>query len=193
MQDRRQSIGFLAIVLLVLGSFLPLVSLPIVGTLNYWSSLGSGGNGGMADGVFILGAAIFAAILLLTKKYQALILPAFGAAIVTTIDLAHVINVVDDTKARLADTLKGNPFAGLALGLANSIQIQWGWVVLYLGAILLAYVAIKSMGTAANSASQGPADDEADVVEAASKHSEPKDGEWWEPSEEEPKEKQADS
>ena len=126
---------------------MPLISLPIVGTLNYWSTLGTNANGGgFADGVFILGAALIATVLTIAKKYQALIIAAFGAIVVTSIDLANVVNVVNESKASIADKLQGNPFAGLAIGLANSIQVQWGWAVLYLGAAVLAYVAIKSMG-----------------------------------------------
>jgi hypothetical protein len=46
-------------------------------------------------------------------------------------------------KAQMDDQLTGNPFRGLADMAYNSIQMQWGWAVLLLGAGLVTYAGWK--------------------------------------------------
>jgi uncharacterized membrane protein YczE len=48
-----------------------------------------------------------------------------------------IIQVVNDAQSELTDSLTGNPFAGLAEGLMASVQLQWGWMLLFLGSIAI--------------------------------------------------------
>jgi hypothetical protein len=60
---KRQRIGGLGSLMLILGAFAPLVSMPIVGNVSYF-------NNGSGDGMFILAAALLSLLILYRKKYQ---------------------------------------------------------------------------------------------------------------------------
>ncbi len=136
MQEKRQLYGYIASGVLAVGTLVPLVSLPIVGSLNYLGNLPVGiQSSGLRDGVFILTFAGAAAILAGFKKFKLILIPAIAALLLTSITLVGLIAKIAELRSNLVDSLAGNPFAGLATGLFDSIQFQWGWFVLYLGSV----------------------------------------------------------
>ncbi len=143
MQDKRQLFAYISAAFLAFGTLVPLVSLPIVGTINYLGSLSMGAQSTtVGDGVFILVFAGVAVLLTVLKKYKWLLLPGIAAAVLSSVTLIGLIAKINEMRAQLDADLEGNPFAGLATGLLSSVQIQWGWVVLYLGAAGLILVAL---------------------------------------------------
>lgn len=128
--DRQKVLGFSGSAVLALGTFMPIVNLPIVGSVNYF-------NNGQGDGVFILLLAAAAAILTGVSRIKLLWIPGVLSSILLLVTLTKFIQVISEAKSKLDDSLAGNPFAGLATGLMNSIQLQWGWMFLFLGAIAL--------------------------------------------------------
>lgn len=128
--DRQKVLGFSGSAVLALGTFMPIVNMPIVGSVNYF-------NNGQGDGVFILLLAVAAAVLTGIGKIKFLWIPGALSSVLLVVTLAKFIQVISDAKSQLSDSLEGNPFAGLATGLMNSIQLQWGWMFLFLGAISL--------------------------------------------------------
>ncbi len=116
--------------MLVLGAFMPVVSLPIVGSLNYL-------NNGEGDGVFIVVLGILAAALALGGQLRFVWIPGAISAVLILITLTRLLQVVNEAKASMEAELAGNPFAGLAEGLLNTVQLQWGWVFLLVGSVLV--------------------------------------------------------
>ncbi len=136
MQDQRQLFGYIASGLLAFATFLPIATMPIVGSLNYFSN-------GKGDGVFVLLAALAAGVLVALKKYKLVLIPAGIAIAVTLFTLINLSIKINELKAGLGESLEGNPFAELAQGLAASVQLEWGWFVLILAEVALVLVALN--------------------------------------------------
>lgn len=132
--DRRKIIGFVGAGLLALGTFLPVVSLPIVGSMNYFANA-------QGDGTIVLVIAAISAALTAISRYKWLWVTAGGAAVILTVFVVRFLNVMNDAQNALAEDLAGNPFAGLAEGLIGSAQLELGVFVMYAGAILLGIAA----------------------------------------------------
>lgn len=65
------------------------------------------------------------------------------------ITLTKIVSQLAEARAKLDQSMKGNPFEGLAEVMANSVGLGWGWVLLFggaLGVIVLALVAPRTMG-----------------------------------------------
>jgi hypothetical protein len=136
MQDQRQLFGYIASGVLALATFLPIATLPLVGSLNYFSN-------GQGDGVFVLLAAIAAGLLVALKKYKFVLIPAGIAAAVTLYTLISLMIRINELQASLGSDLEGNPFAGLAEGLAASVRLEWGWIILILAEVALVLIALN--------------------------------------------------
>lgn len=128
--ETKKLLGLSGAALLVLGAFMPIVSLPIIGSLNYL-------NNGQGDGIFVILLAIVAVALTLSGNYKFVWIPGAISAALILFTLIRLMQVVSEARANLESELAGNPFAGLAEGLLNTVQLQWGWVVLALGSILV--------------------------------------------------------
>ncbi|NBR77653.1 MAG: hypothetical protein EBT76_02505 [Microbacteriaceae bacterium] len=61
MTDRRQLFGLLGSGLLILGTFVPLISVPLLGTMNYFAN-------GKGDGIFIIGYSALALLFTATNS-----------------------------------------------------------------------------------------------------------------------------
>jgi len=128
--NRKQTFGLLGSVLLFFGVFTPIISVPIVGSVNYFQN-------GKGDGVIVLIFALISFALVLAKKYAGLWITGVGslALIVFTLVNFHIrmSQIQDDMESKLA----GNPFRGIADVAMQSVQLQWGWAILAIGAALL--------------------------------------------------------
>lgn len=113
-------------VLLFVGVFTPLISLPIVGSINYFQN-------GKGDGIFILVLAVVSLILALTNCYEGLWITAGGSLAVLTFTFVQFQMTRQQILSVMDKDLSGNPFAGLARLAVDSVQIQWGWALLLVG------------------------------------------------------------
>jgi HEAT repeat protein len=109
--------------LLLLGVFLPLVSVPILGNINYIRS-------GHGDGILVLILIAVSAFLALARQYRALWAAGLACLSVMAFTFANL-------QIRLAE-LPGKE-AEFAREL---VQLQWGWAVLLMGAILVVAAAV---------------------------------------------------
>jgi hypothetical protein len=128
--NTKKVLGFSGAAVMALGTFMPIVSLPIVGSINYF-------NNGQGDGLFIIIFSAVAAALAGFGLYKFLWLPGAVSSVLLLVTLSRFIQVMNEAKAKLSDSLEGNPFAGLATGLMNSVQLQFGWMFLFLGSLAL--------------------------------------------------------
>ena len=125
-------IGFGAAGLMGLGAFLPLIHLPIVGTVNYF-------HNARGDGSVLLALAVVCAIGFFLRSYWLSLLGSGLAAIMFGVDMWDMMTRLSETKEKMSSTLADNPFRGFAESLAESMQIDVGAYVIGLG-ILLAIV-----------------------------------------------------
>ena len=128
--NTQKILGLSGSAVLALGAFVPIVSLPIIGSINYF-------NNGQGDGIFIVLLAAVAAVLAFLGQYKFLWIPGAASLVLLVITLTRFIQLVNDAQSELTDSLAGNPFAGLAEGLMASVQLQWGWMLLFLGSVVI--------------------------------------------------------
>ncbi|MEF9956548.1 MAG: hypothetical protein RSA22_11555 [Acinetobacter sp.] len=128
--SKQQLVGFVGALVLLIAVFMPVISVPILGNINLI-------NNGKGDGYIICGLAILSIILVFFKKIRLLWLTSGLSLIIVIYYFYKITSKISETKAELAKHLKGNPFGGLAEAMMSSVQLQFGWVFLFLGCIIL--------------------------------------------------------
>ena len=121
--ERKQLLGLIGSITLFVGVFMPIVSIPLVGNINYFQN-------GEGDGVIVLVLALISLILVLVKKFKGLGATGLASLIV----MGFTFYFFQKKLSQMETELEGNPFSGLAM---QSIQLQWGWAILVVGAGLL--------------------------------------------------------
>lgn len=116
--------------LLAIGVFLPLVRVPKMGTLNYF-------NNGSGDGVIVLVLAGIAIALALFDRVKHVVWP--GIACLGLIGLAffRLQSRLSEIGSGARRELGDNPFGGVAEAATRAIQMEYGWAILGLGAIMV--------------------------------------------------------
>ena len=133
----KQILGLIGSIILFVGVFTPIVSIPIMGNMNYFQN-------GKGDGTIVLLLAVVSLILVLAKKYRGLWFTGLGSMAVMAFTFINFQMKMSDTKTQMESELAGNPFRGLADMAMQSVQLQWGWAFLIVGAALvIASAAIK--------------------------------------------------
>ena len=134
--DVRFLLGLLGSILLAVGVFLPIVRFPILGSVNYLRT-------GDGEGAVVLVLAALSVLAVTKRVYRCLWLlsvTAFGALGLTSMSFRSWLSDIKDP-LNTTEMAELGPFRGLAEGLnniaINMIQIEWGWVVLVSGAVLL--------------------------------------------------------
>jgi hypothetical protein len=136
--ENRQLFGIIGSLLLFVGVFAPIVSVPIMGNINYFQN-------GKGDGSFILVLAIISFVLILTRNYRGLWFTSIGVLIVMLLTFVNFHSKMNELKTQLNGGSSGtNLFQGLADMAMQSVQLQWGWALLLAGLALL--VAAAAMG-----------------------------------------------
>lgn len=135
MKDKKQIIGIIGSIILFVGVFMPIVSVPIMGSINYFQN-------GKGDGIFIIGLALASLVLTLTKRYKWLWLTGMGSLGVMIYTYINFQAKVSDLTSQMNTELADNPFKELATTAVQSVQIQWGVAVLIVGAALLIVASI---------------------------------------------------
>ena len=112
-------LGLVGSVVLILGVFMPIVRVPIFGSMNYV-------NNGKGDGVIVLLFALVSLFLVMRNEYQWLFLTGFGVLGTMALTFINISKVLAKTNA----------------GVKMFVQFDWAWGVLLLGAIMLITAAI---------------------------------------------------
>jgi len=128
--NQKQLLGIIGSAILFVGVFTPIVSAPFVGGLNYFQN-------GKGDGTIILALALISLVLALLKKYKGLWFTGIGSAVVLLFTFIMFQIRVSEMQSEMDRQLAGNPFADIAKSMAGSVQLQWGWALLVVGAVLL--------------------------------------------------------
>jgi hypothetical protein len=122
-----------AAVVMALGAFCPIVRFPIVGSINYVMD-------GRGDGVFIIGCSAAIIALVVTGYRRTTGIVAAGALFLMLTTMVQVAVKLSEAQASLAKD-KG-PFSGLSTLIANSVGLEWGWVLLIGGALSVIVLAM---------------------------------------------------
>jgi len=128
--ETRQTVGLLGSLLLFLGVFAPIVSVPIIGSQNYFQN-------GSGDGVVIAILALLSVVTVFTRRYRALWwtgLASLGVLVFTFVTFQMKLSQL---KQQMNTELADNPFKGLADVAVQSVQLQWGWAILVVGVVLV--------------------------------------------------------
>jgi hypothetical protein len=133
-----KTLGFAGCGALAAGLFMPVLSIPIVGNVTMMAQ----GTNWTAIALLVL--AGLGAFLLLKERDAELLWPGGVACAVLLYVFGRLQWQLTTTRAQMEEALKGNPFAEIAKASLGGIQIQWGWIVLALGAGLMVYAALQA-------------------------------------------------
>lgn len=131
---QRQLVAIAGAALLLLGIFAPIVTLPLVGSVNYF-------HNGKGDGSIIGALAVATVYFAITRKYKRLWWTGLGAAGVMLFTFIAFQLRISELKSSMEKDLAGNPFRGLADMAVGSIQLSWGWVILVFGIACVLFAA----------------------------------------------------
>ena len=132
----RMLLAIFAVLLLLLGTFTPIVSFPFVGDVDFFRA-------GYADGYVLLILTALSLALAVTGRWKQVLVPALGSLAVVLWTFLGVQDTVADARSGSAAALAGNPHEGLAASVIQSIQWEWGWLLLFAGSGLLVYSAAR--------------------------------------------------
>jgi hypothetical protein len=135
--NTKQLLGFFGSLVIIIGVFAPVVSIPIIGSTNFYQN-------DKVEGILILILAAASVVLALRKIYKGLWFTGIGSFILSLISFIRLQMKLSDIKSKMGSELSGNPLKGLVDLAAQSVQLQWGWALLFAGAaLIIAGAAIK--------------------------------------------------
>jgi len=132
----RMLLAVTAAVILVIGTFTPMVSVPFIGGIDYFRE-------GYGDGYILLIMAGLSAALAVTGRWKQVLVPALGSLAAILWTFLGVQDTIAQARSGAPAELTGNPHEGLAASVMASIQWEWGWVLLFAGSGLLVYSAAR--------------------------------------------------
>jgi len=122
---------------MALGAFCPIVRFPVVGPI-------INKMGGRGDGIYIVGCSAAIVALIVTGYRRTTGLLAAGALFVMMMAVIQFEAKIGKAQADLAKD--SGPFSGLTTILANSIGLEWGWLLLIGGALAIVILALLAPG-----------------------------------------------
>ncbi len=123
-------LGVVGAIILVLGVFAPIVSVPIVGSINLF-------HNGEGDGVPIFIFAGLTFLFIIINRLKFLWYTGFASIAILAYDFYAFKTKMNEVTTDMEKDLAGNPFRGFADMAMASVQIQWGWGVLLLGSVII--------------------------------------------------------
>ena len=132
----RQTLAVTAALLLAIGTFAPIVSFPFVGDVDFFRE-------GYGDGYILLIMTGVSLALAVTGRWKQVLVPALGSLAVILWTFLGVQDTILQARSGASAELAGNPHDGLAASVMQSIQWEWGWLVLFAASGLLVYSAAR--------------------------------------------------
>jgi hypothetical protein len=134
----NRNLAFLGAALLLVGLFTPIVTFPLVGSVNLFN------NGSNVIAIMVMGLAAVSAALVAKERLGDVIWPGIAASGLLLYVFVRLQYVLSQMRENVRTELQGNPFAGIAQSALGSIQLQWGWLVLAAGAGLVVYLGFQA-------------------------------------------------
>jgi hypothetical protein len=108
-----------------------------MGDINYFRN-------GEGDGTIVLILAVISFILVLAKNYKGLWFTGISSLGIMLFTFMNFQSKMSEAKSDMESELAGNQFRGLVDMAMQSVQLQWGWALLIVGAALvIASAAVK--------------------------------------------------
>jgi hypothetical protein len=117
MKISRQALGIGGAAMLFLAVFAPLVSLPFVGSINYFQN-------DKGDGVIVMVLAVSVLALAAFRRFRAMLIPAALSLILVVVTFVDIQMKIADLHAKLNTDLAGNPFKSLGDVALASVHMQ---------------------------------------------------------------------
>ena len=145
----KKILALVGVAVLVVGLFLPIMSLPIVGSVNMLLP-----GGGIGDGIFILVFALVGGGLAMVGQVRHVVWPALCALAFTAWKFFQLKGAVDSGRDQIAAQTGGADFEA-AFGV---MQINYlGWAVLFIGGVILLVAGVTAWTGARAAAAPPPA------------------------------------
>jgi hypothetical protein len=106
------------------------VTVPFLGGQNYFQN-------GAGDGSIVLVLAAIGFLLIWKNRFRELFFTAGLSSLVCIYTFITLLTRLNELRDKMHSELRDNPFGGLADAAMQSVQIQWGWILLIGGAITL--------------------------------------------------------
>ncbi|MCW3169021.1 hypothetical protein OMO38_10845 [Chryseobacterium sp. 09-1422] len=126
-----KNIQLVGLILVVVGSFLPLVHVPIIGNWNYWQV-----DHSLAFACWIFSAIALFGILNNSQKITKI----FGILLILLF-----IFTIFATKYQAFSYFSFLPFKSWTETLAATVKLKWGWAVEFLGALIMLFATKKKI------------------------------------------------
>lgn len=130
--NKKLILGMSGSALLFIGVFLPILSAPIVGSANYFQNE-------KGYGAIIIALSAVSAIAVGFKVYKVLYLTGFASLGLILYSFMEAVNGIHNMKAQAQASLKNNLFKGLGDAMLQSIHFEYGWAILFIGALLVVF------------------------------------------------------
>ena len=125
-----RDIGLFGALALCIGVFCPLLSSPLFGSIDLFQN-------GSGDGVIVVLLSFISVVMILLDKNRHLYWTGGASLALIIIDFLKMKREFDGMHDRVSGQLAGNPFRGLADLALGSIKFEWGWFLLFGGALAL--------------------------------------------------------
>lgn len=129
----HQGLGLAGSILLMLGVFLPVMTMPIMGGVDYFQN-------GKGDGVIVLILGVVSLTLAFTPAFRGMILTGLGALAVLIFSFVTLLQRLEDMRAQMS--AKGGLGSKIAGAMADHVHIGFGWGVLLVGSLLVIVAAV---------------------------------------------------
>lgn len=133
----NNKLGLAGAALLIAGLFAPIFAVPLAGSINF-----IGGNS-MLVTLSILALGCIGIFACARNEVANVVWAGSGALVILLSSLALAEYRFAQIEARFEEQIAGNPFAQAARDTFGSPQIEWGWLVLAIGAVLIVYASVS--------------------------------------------------
>lgn len=126
--NTRQIIALASAALWLLGPSLRSISLPLVGSMNYFQN-------GHGDEVLVVGFAVLAAFGAFAQSRTKLLIAGIGSLAMLAFTFINFQSKMSNLHSSMDQDLGDNPFKGIADAMVQTVELQWGWAVVLIGAV----------------------------------------------------------
>lgn len=136
---KNRDLAFIGIALTILGTFCPLITVPFLGSVNFYS------NGGLAsiDGLLLLGFSAWVAADLFKENYLSIKWKSFFIIGDILVGIFLTYMNVQKIKNEYKSEMAGNPFSEFGEALISPAGLSWGWAIMLIGAGILLFASLK--------------------------------------------------
>ncbi|WP_144281690.1 hypothetical protein [Chryseobacterium echinoideorum] len=124
-----KNIQIIGLVLVIVGSFLPLVHIPVIGSWNYWQV-----DHYLAITCWVLSLLALFGIINNNQKF---------VRIIAVLLIALFVFTIFATKYQAFSYFSFLPFKSWTETLAATVKLKWGWIVEFAGAFTLFFASRK--------------------------------------------------